>query len=40
MRSATGGKAVAHSVVESLSGLRRLAGLVVVVYALTAMIPR
>jgi len=39
MEVATGGKAVAHSVAESSPGLRRLAGLVVVLYALVTMIP-
>ena len=34
------GVALAHSVAESSPGLRRLAALVVVVYALTVMIPR
>ena len=40
MKSATGGKTVAHAVVESPPGLRRLAGPAVVVCGLTAMIPR
>ena len=34
------GVASAHSVAESSPGLRRLAGLAVVAYALAAMIPR
>ena len=38
--AATRGKTVAHSVVESSPGVRRLAGLAMVVHALTAMIPR
>ena len=40
MKSATRGKAVARSVVESSPGPRRVAGPTVVVCALTAMIPR
>ena len=39
MNSAITGKAVAHSVAESSPGVRRLAGLVVVAYALATMIP-
>ena len=39
-KSTMGGKAVAHSVVEPSPRLPRLAGLAVVVYALTAVIPR
>ena len=35
-----GGKTVAHPVVESSPGLRRLAGPAAVVCALTAMMPR
>ena len=38
-RAATGGTASAHSVAESSPGVRRLAGLVVVAYALVTMIP-
>ena len=38
--STMGGKATAHSVVESSPGLRRLAGPTVTIHALTAMIPR
>ena len=34
------GVALAHSVAESSPGVHRLAGLLVVVYALAAMIPR
>ena len=40
MTSAMKGKAVSHSVAESSPGVHRLAGLVVVVCALAAMIPR
>ena len=35
-----GSKAVAHSVVESSPGLRRVAGPAVTIHALTAMTPR
>ena len=39
-KSTMGGKTAAHSVVEPSPRLRRLAGLAVVVYAPTAVIPR
>ena len=39
-KSMPGGKTVAHPVVESSPGLRRLKGPAVVVCALAAMIPR